>query len=209
MKDPSQLRVVDTAVLLAAGRGKRLRPHTDITPKPLLPVQGRPTLDGYCESLVQAGGSAVVFVAHHLAEQIEAYAAEANERYGLNCQSVLQPVLDGTASALESVPPAEIKSPFFLLMACDYIISPSFIPNLLSFHASHSAEISISIKQVPAEELALRSSVRFDSAERITEIVEKPPLGLAPSEYSANLAYILYKLQSVENAKCKLQLMRI
>lgn len=43
---------VRTALLLAAGRGKRLRPHTDSVPKPMLPWKGRPTLDHLAEAPV-------------------------------------------------------------------------------------------------------------------------------------------------------------
>jgi len=65
---------VTTAILLAAGRGTRLRPHTDSTPKPLLPVQGAPTLDLYLQSLTAAGVNRLVLVTHYLGEQIDAYA---------------------------------------------------------------------------------------------------------------------------------------
>jgi len=96
-------RAVTGAVLLAAGRGRRLRPYTDTTPKPLLPVAGRPTLDLYSEGLKSAAVSDVVLVAHHLADQIEAYGQQLQSRYDLRCVLVQQPQLDGTASALEAV----------------------------------------------------------------------------------------------------------
>ena len=60
------------AILLAAGLGTRLRPHTLKTPKPLLPVQGRPILDWTLGAL-PAEVDRVVVVAHYLAEQVEAY----------------------------------------------------------------------------------------------------------------------------------------
>jgi bifunctional UDP-N-acetylglucosamine pyrophosphorylase/glucosamine-1-phosphate N-acetyltransferase len=60
------------AVLLAAGLGTRLRPHTLTTPKPLLPVQGRPILDWTLGAL-PASVDRVVVVVHYLAEQIEQY----------------------------------------------------------------------------------------------------------------------------------------
>jgi UDP-N-acetylglucosamine diphosphorylase / glucose-1-phosphate thymidylyltransferase / UDP-N-acetylgalactosamine diphosphorylase / glucosamine-1-phosphate N-acetyltransferase / galactosamine-1-phosphate N-acetyltransferase len=60
------------AVILAAGLGTRLRPHTLHTPKPLLPVRGRPILDWSLGAL-PAEFDRVIVVVHYLAEQVEDY----------------------------------------------------------------------------------------------------------------------------------------
>src|SRR5262245_13608201 len=60
------------AVIMAAGLGTRLRPHTLTTPKPLLPVRGRPMLDWTLGAL-PAGVDRVIVVVNYLAEQIEDY----------------------------------------------------------------------------------------------------------------------------------------
>ena len=60
------------AVILAAGLGTRLRPHTLTTPKPLLPVQSRPILDWTFAALPKCVDRVIV-VTHHLSEQVEAY----------------------------------------------------------------------------------------------------------------------------------------
>jgi bifunctional UDP-N-acetylglucosamine pyrophosphorylase/glucosamine-1-phosphate N-acetyltransferase len=60
------------AIILAAGLGTRLRPHTLTTPKPLLPVRGRPILDWTLTALPKSV-ERVVVVTHYLADQIEAY----------------------------------------------------------------------------------------------------------------------------------------
>src|SRR4051812_44488144 len=62
------------AILLAAGLGTRLRPHTLTTPKPLLPVQNRPLLDWTIAALPSCVDRLLV-VTHYLADQIEAYLA--------------------------------------------------------------------------------------------------------------------------------------
>src|SRR6516162_2736943 len=60
------------AVVLAAGLGTRLRPHTLTTPKPLLPIQGRPILDWTLGAL-PSSVDRVLVVTHYLAEQVAAY----------------------------------------------------------------------------------------------------------------------------------------
>ncbi len=58
-------------MLLAAGKGTRLAPLTDTTPKPLLPVGGKPLIFHLLGQLQQAGVNEVVINTHHLGEQIE------------------------------------------------------------------------------------------------------------------------------------------
>lgn len=60
------------AMILAAGRGERMRPLTDHTPKPLLPVGGKPLIVWHLESLARAGCCQVVINHAHLGEQIPA-----------------------------------------------------------------------------------------------------------------------------------------
>lgn len=60
------------AMLLAAGRGERLRPITDHTPKPLLPVAGRPLIAHHLAALAQAGYRDIVINLSHLRDKIRA-----------------------------------------------------------------------------------------------------------------------------------------
>ena len=59
-------------MILAAGRGERMRPLTDRTPKPLLPVGGKPLIVWHIERLRVAGFSRIVINHAHLGQQIEA-----------------------------------------------------------------------------------------------------------------------------------------
>jgi dTDP-glucose pyrophosphorylase len=87
------------AVIMAAGLGTRLRPHTVTTPKPLLPIQGRPILDwalGALPSTVRR----VIVVVHYLAEQIEEYLR--SQRHFTNWATVHQAEPKGTGDALRA-----------------------------------------------------------------------------------------------------------
>ena len=59
-------------MILAAGRGERMRPLTDQTPKPLLMAGGKPLIVWHLEKLADAGFNSVVINHAHLGEQIEA-----------------------------------------------------------------------------------------------------------------------------------------
>lgn len=60
-----------TAMILAAGKGERMRPLTDHTPKPLLPVGGKPLILWHLEKLAKAGFGRIVINHAHLGDQIE------------------------------------------------------------------------------------------------------------------------------------------
>lgn len=61
------------AMILAAGRGERMRPLTDSTPKPLLRVAGKPLIEYHVEALARAGMQRLVVNHAHLGEQIVAF----------------------------------------------------------------------------------------------------------------------------------------
>jgi len=181
------------AVLLAAGRGTRLQPYTDTTPKPLLAHKGRPTLDYILDSLLSAGVGDIVLVAHHLSEQIEQYATIRTASHRQRVRVTYQPTLAGTAHALECVIDQypDMIAQDFVVSATDYLVPRTFFPDLLACHASHDAQLTVSMKSLDESELSTRSSIRFVDEERIIEIVEKPEPGKAPSTIGANLTFVL------------------
>jgi N-acetyl-alpha-D-muramate 1-phosphate uridylyltransferase len=63
----------ETAVILSAGLGTRMRPLTETTPKPLLPLGGQPILAHTLARLQEAGVKRIIVNAHYLAAQIEAF----------------------------------------------------------------------------------------------------------------------------------------
>ena len=73
------------AMILAAGRGERLRPLTDPTPKPLLEAGGKPLIEHHLENLADAGFREIVINTGHLGEQLPA-ALGNGRRWGLNIQ---------------------------------------------------------------------------------------------------------------------------
>ncbi|WP_324827646.1 nucleotidyltransferase family protein [Qipengyuania zhejiangensis] len=70
--------VSDTAMLMAAGLGKRMRPLTASTPKPLVRVAGQPLIDRALDRLEEAGVAKAVVNVHYLADAIEAHVGPRN-----------------------------------------------------------------------------------------------------------------------------------
>ncbi len=90
-------------VIPLAGRGTRLRPHTLMTPKPLIRVAGKPVLDFILDDLLEAGVTEVAFIVGHLQEAIRAHVAAAYPQ--IHAHYVVQEVQDGTAGAVALAEP--------------------------------------------------------------------------------------------------------
>lgn len=77
-----QIRLLESALILSAGRGERMRPLTDSIPKPLLKVGSKTLLEHHIESLVLAGFNRVVINLHHLGAQISEFLGD-GDRFGI------------------------------------------------------------------------------------------------------------------------------
>ena len=85
-------------VIPLAGKGSRLRPHTYVTPKPLLNVGGRPVMSYILDDLKKLGVTEVVFVTGHLGDKVRDYVAQEYPEF--TAHYVEQQVQDGTAGAV-------------------------------------------------------------------------------------------------------------
>jgi dTDP-glucose pyrophosphorylase len=180
--------MVKKAILLAAGRGSRLRPFTDHTPKPMLLWNGRPTIETILVALKQMGISDLYLITHYLAEQIETFVGNGSS-WGLQTHFLRQEKMNGTATAVQQAAPF-IDSPT-LILAADYILPPHYLQDLHNVYQQSGTPLAISLKNLPSDQLQQRSSVRFANDGTVAEIVEKPAVGHAPSQIGASLIYIV------------------
>lgn len=104
------------AMILAAGRGERMRPLTDHTPKSLLPVGGRPLIEWHLDKLARAGCREVVINHAWLGEQIEARLG-GGERFGLSIRYSAEGEALETAGGIAKALPLLGDAPFLVVNA--------------------------------------------------------------------------------------------
>jgi len=118
------------AMILAAGRGERLRPLTDRLPKPLLPVAGRPLIEYQIERLARAGCEELVINHAYLGQMIEARLGD-GARWGLHIHySPEAPALE-TGGGIFNALPLLGDAPFLVLNGdvwCDLDLSHLHLP---------------------------------------------------------------------------------
>lgn len=103
------------AMILAAGRGARLRPLTDIMPKPLVPVDGKPLIEHHVEALASAGFQHIVINQGHLGDMLPA-ALGNGDRWGVNIHwSDEQPEALETGGGIHQALPLLGRAPFLVV----------------------------------------------------------------------------------------------
>jgi len=152
------------AVIMAAGLGTRLRPHTEKVPKPLLPVQGRPILDWILAALPKEVDRLVVVV-NYLAEQIEAYLAQ--QKHVTTWTTVRQEVPRGTGDAFRSCFP-HLQGKKYLVMNADDLFAAADLEKL----AVHEAGLLVHPVETPR-----LFGIAFQRPDgTLQKLVEKPDL---------------------------------
>jgi MurNAc alpha-1-phosphate uridylyltransferase len=125
------------AMILAAGRGERMRPLTDHTPKPLLPVLNRPLIEYHIERLTKAGYHDIVINTHHLGEKIRAHLGN-GEKFGVKIHySDEQPEALETGGGIFQALPYLGSDTFLVINGdiwCDHSLSP---PNMDATDLAH------------------------------------------------------------------------
>src|SRR5690242_7382249 len=155
------------AVILAGGRGTRLRPYTTVLPKPLVPVGDRPVLELIIHRLAASGFVHVDLCIGHLGELIMAYFADGSrvpDGMSLHYHREDEPL--GTAGALRAI---EDLDDTFLVMNGDIVTDLDFAA-LVSYHREQGAALTIATMD---KEVPLSLGVIEHAEQRVTGYVEK------------------------------------
>ena len=128
------------AVLMAGGKGERLRPLTNDTPKPLLKLGGKCIIDYNIESLAKNGVSNISVTVNYLAEQIEEHFSQPVAGVGVKC--VKEPVRMGTIGSLSLIESYENDT--ILIMNSDLFTNINFEEMYIS-HADSGADITVAV----------------------------------------------------------------
>ncbi len=161
------------AVILAGGKGTRLRPYTTVLPKPLVPIGERPILELIIHQLGRAGFEQVDFLVGHLGELIRAYLVESGAvPAGMKMRFIFEEEPLGTAGALHQIEPPDQS---FLVMNGDILTTLDYADFMRHHHEQGGALTIATFKK--DVELAL-GVLKGPAGEplAVTDYVEKPTL---------------------------------
>jgi NDP-sugar pyrophosphorylase family protein len=155
------------AVILAGGRGARLRPYTVVLPKPLMPIGEFPHLEVIVRQLARAGFDHLTMAVNHQAELIKAFFQD-GAKWGLRIDYSLEDKPLGTMGPLRLIRDLPDQ---FLVMNGDILTDLDFA-RLYADHAASGAIFTISSSL--REDLIDYGVLETDGAGRLTGFREKP-----------------------------------
>ena len=167
---------VTKAVLLAAGKGTRMKDLTNDLPKPMLEVRGKPILLHIVEGLKAAGVSEFCIVVGYKADVVRGFFGDGS-KFGVRIIYTTQVVQDGTGRVVELAKEFAGSDPFVLSYG-DILISPA---NYLRLVDLGDAEGIVTVKHNEGE-MAKGGCVVVNDRFELTDLIEKPA-GPAPSPW--------------------------
>lgn len=173
------------AVLMAGGKGERLRPLTEKTPKPLLPVGGKAIIDHNIDRLISYGVQHISVTVNYLKEQIEDHFAKPHN--GVQVQTVREPKFLGTIGSIKFV--KEFYNDTVLVMNSDVFTNINFEDFYLHF-IEHDAVMSVAA--IPYT-VSVPYGIFDLNGRDINGLIEKPTYN-----YYANAGIYLIKREALK-----------
>lgn len=164
--------MVKKAVILAAGRGTRMRDLTQEMPKPMLKVQGKPILEHIIEGLLSAGIDEFCIVTGFRAEVVEDYFGDGS-RFGARIVYARQIVQDGTGKAPELAKTFVGADPFLLTYG-DILVKPETYREMVQRFGSGPFDGVITV--TPGEDVTKGGLNFFCDQFCLVRVVEKPTM---------------------------------
>jgi mannose-1-phosphate guanylyltransferase len=177
------------AMILAAGKGTRVRPITYTVPKPMITLIRKPVIESLIEHLKRFGFDDIMINTSHLAGSIENYLRD-GERFGVNIaysfegKMVDGQLLDEPLGSAGGIKKIQDFSGFFddtFIVLCGDALIDLDIGRLLEFHRSRGALATIALKEVPRSEVHRYGVVQTRENGRIIRFQEKPAVEEAVS----------------------------
>jgi UDP-N-acetylglucosamine diphosphorylase / glucose-1-phosphate thymidylyltransferase / UDP-N-acetylgalactosamine diphosphorylase / glucosamine-1-phosphate N-acetyltransferase / galactosamine-1-phosphate N-acetyltransferase len=169
-------RLIDQAVLLAAGRGTRMRELTAEVPKPMIEVRNKPVLQHIVEGLRGAGVQRLLIVIGYRADAVRNF-------FGARVEYVTQEVQDGTGRVVELARDFVGETPFVLGYG-DVLVDPANHRSIVALPNDVEAIVSVT----RGEDVSKGGAVVVNDSMDVVDILEKSPPGQAASPwYNAGL----------------------
>jgi dTDP-glucose pyrophosphorylase len=162
---------ISKAVLLAAGRGTRMRELTAELPKPMIKVQGKPILLHIVEGLQAAGIKNFLIIVGYHGDAVRSYFGDGT-CFGLQIKYATQVVQDGTGRVVDLARDFVDQSPFVLSYG-DILVDPGNYKAIVDL--ADEVEAIISVKQ--NEDVSKGGAVFVNERMEVTDIREKPAPG--------------------------------
>jgi len=159
------------AILLGAGIGSRLRPLTNVVPKCLVPIAGRPLLDYWVEKIEAANVTEVLINTHHHAQFVRNYIEQVNTDDKLHLTEFHEPKLLGSAGTIAANPNFANGTEQIIAIYADNF-SKVNIQEMLAFHHQHTDPITMLLFHAPNPQIC--GITELDAQNRIISFVEKP-----------------------------------
>lgn len=154
------------AVIMAGGYGTRLRPLTEHTPKPMLPVDGRPVMEWIVDRLRDAGVHRIVVTTHYLSDVIAGHFGD-GASFGVQIEYVREDRGLGTAGALSLLPAWQDP----LLVINGDVLTQVDFRAMLAFHQEHPTDMTVAVCECAVD---VPYGLVNMAGERIVGIDEKP-----------------------------------
>jgi len=156
------------AMILAAGSGTRLMPLTALTPKPMLPIDGRPLLQHVVEYLVRSHVDHIVINLHHHPEVITNHFGDGH-KWGVDIVYSYESQLLGTAGAVKKVS-AIFNEPFLVVYGDN--LTNCKLDQLAKSHARNEASVTVALYR--RNDVSESGVAELEGTDRIVRFVEKP-----------------------------------